>query len=258
MSIDRPYVLSIAGFDPSGGAGVLADIKCFEEHETYGLGVNTANTWQHESEFKDLQWSSEDDIRNQVEILAKRYSLAYCKIGLFPNFEFLQEVLTYLKNKNLDVKIIWDPILSASAGFQFHSHWEKEKLITLFRKLYLLTPNIPEIKKLLGTSDPSQIQDFLRREELQLNILLKGGHSEGDEVTDVLISAEEITPIPGDRAQGYDKHGTGCVLSAAILSNLAKGESLLDSCRKAKQYISEFICSSESLLGFHKNRNNGN
>ena len=93
MSVNRPMVLSIAGFDPSGGAGILADIKCFEEHEVYGLAANTANTWQNESQFEGLNWTSERDLKNQIRLLWLKYIPEFVKIGLVSSLKSLEETL---------------------------------------------------------------------------------------------------------------------------------------------------------------------
>src|SRR5690606_34283761 len=116
----RPYILSVAGFDPSGGAGVLADIKTFEAYKTIGLGVSTALTYQTEDSFLGVDWHTEKQLEMQLETLLKRYPVEIAKIGLVESLNSLDHILDILQNYRPGMKIIWDPILKASAEFTFH------------------------------------------------------------------------------------------------------------------------------------------
>lgn len=245
----RANVLSIAGFDPSSGAGVTADIKTFEQHKVQGLAVNTAITYQNETDFEGVDWMTFEQIKKQIEILFKKYQPEYIKIGLIESFDVLQQVVKLLKGINPSVKIIWDPILKASAGFDFHKNIKSAEVISLLQNIYLVTPNIPECKALMGTDEFEEIQAQIIDNKL-CNVLVKGGHSENDKVTDVLIQSDNITSFEGNRLANT-KHGTGCVLSSAIASNLANHISLANSIKKAKQYITQFIDSNNGLLGYH-------
>ena len=117
----RPYVLSIAGFDPSGGAGVLADVKTFEANKVYGFGVMSALTFQNDSEFEKVEWIPLEKIMEQISVLQKRFQFEYIKIGLIENLEVLNQLILNLKSNISNPKIIWDPILKATAGFDFHN-----------------------------------------------------------------------------------------------------------------------------------------
>src|ERR1700756_3795867 len=116
----RAYVLSIAGFDPSGGAGILADVKTFESNKVYGLGVISANTFQNDEEFNRVDWIPAEKIIEQISILQKRFEFEYVKIGLIENLEVLNKIIEHLKLPTANYRLIWDPILKASAGFEFH------------------------------------------------------------------------------------------------------------------------------------------
>ena len=121
MSINpRPIVLSIAGFDPSGGAGLLADIKTIESHKVYGLGVLTCSTLQNELVFKEINWLETAYIKNQIKLLHQVSKIEVVKIGLVKSLKSLKKITQYLLELNPFVKIIWDPILSSSSGFVFH------------------------------------------------------------------------------------------------------------------------------------------
>jgi len=246
----RPTVLSIAGFDPSSGAGVSADIKTFEQHKVIGFGVTTSITYQNESEFLDVDWLLASQIERQIDVLLIKHNPLFVKIGLVENIETLKMVVRYLKNRNSEVKIIWDPILKASAGFTFHNTIDRENLFLLLQNIYLITPNIPECKQLFGTCDYSTIQQMIIDNNIS-NVLIKGGHSDDNSSLDVLITKDDIIKIEGVRVNNKGKHGSGCVLSSAICANLSQGFTLEFSVRKAKLYITQFISSNDSLLGFH-------
>lgn len=237
----RPTVLSIAGFDPSGGAGILADIKTFENHKVYGFGVCSSLTFQNDSEFDSVRWTSVDEIIKQIEILDKKLKYNIVKIGLIENFDVLYKVCNYLLNKNPKVKIIWDSVLKASAGFIFHQDFEKQKLNNILSKIHLITPNLEEAKIL-----------FPENNFEKYNLLLKGGHSLDSTTNDLLFFEGEKYLFEGKRIEGNEKHGTGCILSSAIAANLALGENIENSCKKAKQYVRDRILSNKTLLAYHK------
>src|SRR5690349_11279118 len=117
---NRLYVLSIAGFDPSAGAGVLADVKCFEQHEVYGFGICSALTVQTDSDFIKNDWLDAAQIINQLAPLLAKFPIAACKIGLIKDRVVLLEVIAYLKLHIPSLKIVVDPVLKASSGYEFH------------------------------------------------------------------------------------------------------------------------------------------
>jgi hydroxymethylpyrimidine/phosphomethylpyrimidine kinase len=250
MNPVRKYVLSIAGFDPSGGAGVLADIKTFESNKVYGLGVISANTFQNDEEFKGVDWVTVDKIIEQIDILKKRFFFEYVKIGLIESLDVLDCIIQQFKIQNSKFKIVWDPILKASAGFEFHKEVDKTLLEKICKELYLITPNVPEAL-LLGahneaTESAKQLSQFC-------NVFLKGGHAEKKVGYDTLFLKEGKQFSFRPKIKNiFPKHGSGCVLSSAITANLAKGEDLHRACLKAKQYTEKLLSSNKTLLGYHK------
>ena len=246
MSSPRPFALSIAGSDPSGGAGLLADIKTFEANKVYGLGVTTAVTIQNENEFKSVQWLSSDEIIKQIEIITKKYKIGLAKIGLIENLETLIKISELLSPNSL---LIWDPILKASAGFEFHKKIETEKLEMALKNIFLVTPNSEEAIALTGIKDPLKAAEKL---SMHCNVLLKGGHSEHVKGRDFLFTREKkhYSFRPG-KNMVFPKHGSGCVLSAAITANLSKGFNLHAACLRAKSYTEKFLSSNAMLLGYH-------
>lgn len=245
MSNIRPYCLTVAGFDPTAGAGVLADTKTFEMLEVYGMGIITSNTLQTDSLFIDVEWIDVEMIKRQLETLLKNYDFKALKIGLVKNFEMLHQIISVSKKINPDLKIVWDPILKSSSGFNFHAKNSLE-LSFLEENCTLITPNWNEFETLWGT-DP----EILKERKLKTAILIKGGHRQEKTGCDLLFEKGNYTEISGTSFHGKSKHGTGCVLSAAIAANLAKGGSLIESCVLAKTYVEKFILSNDLNLGYH-------
>ncbi|EDM36776.1 phosphomethylpyrimidine kinase [Pedobacter sp. BAL39] len=246
---DRPFVLSIAGLDPSAGAGLLSDVKCFEQHQVYGFGICTALTQQSDDEFLQLQWLDAGQIIDQLQPLCRKFRIATAKIGLIEDLDTLTSVLSYLRQYQPTIKIVLDPILKASAGFNFHRHTnDPGKIIKALKSLNLITPNYDELLHYAGAQN---VAVFCRRYAAYAPILLKGGHHPELPGTDQLFVRHAHHEIPPGTGNVHQKHGSGCVLSAAITANLALGHDLLNSCRNAKVYTEHFLNSNTSLLGYH-------
>jgi hydroxymethylpyrimidine/phosphomethylpyrimidine kinase len=242
----RPYVITIAGHDPSSGAGLNADIKTFEKLKVYGLSVCSAITYQDEDTFENVDWISANKIIIQLDILLKKYAVEYIKVGLIESFNALKKVLAFLKENYPETKVIWDPILRATSGFTIHSIFEG--LDVLLQSIYILTPNRKEILQLTGLTDSLDASSTL---STHTHLLLKGGHAK-DHATDIMFyHRERLFEVQGDRFKSSDKHGTGCVLSAAIISYLALGHDIEQAARLAKKYVEDFLQSNESRLGYH-------
>ena len=246
MSEYRPQVICISGFDPSGGAGILADIKTLEMHRVQGLGVCTALTFQNENTFSGMEWVGEKNIQNQLDTLLELYRPKAIKIGIIENLPVLNELIDRIKSQISEARIIWDPILKASAGFDFHTSIHQELLQSILTRIDLLTPNLPESQQLFKTTDPEQIANFT-----SCPVLLKGGHADSKLSVDVLIDHGEKYFFQHEKKNGFSKHGTGCILSSAIAANLAWGKELSESCRNAKEYIQSILKSNKTQLAYH-------
>lgn len=242
-----PYILSIAGFDPCGGAGILADIKTIEANKALGLGVCTSITYQNDIAFKGLSWLPENEIISQIEVLLERFDIRYVKIGLIQSYEKLLTLMSYLRKVLPEAYILWDPILKASAGFEFHVSPNQKLLASIVDQLDLITPNTLELKSLLPDYKLEEAATLLSN---HCNVLLKGGHLEADHSNDYLFQGGKEKVFEGKRIAS-DKRGTGCILSSAILSNLSLGLTLEASIIKAKIYIEHYLVSSTSRLGLH-------
>ncbi len=245
----RPVALSIAGLDPSAGAGLLADIKTFEAHRVYGLGVPSAVTYQHDLTFKKAEWLSLEKIIEQVDLLQERFNIKYIKIGLIENLNILDQLLTHLTTVTSPI-IIWDPVLKASAGYNFHASIDPVQLEKICKKIFLITPNFPEAIQ-LGTSNDAI--ENARNLSKFCHVLLKGGHAEVQKGKDFLFEKDGKQFSFKTRLKTvFEKHGSGCVLSSALTANLANRIKLHSACLKAKTYTSNFLSSNKTLLGYHK------
>lgn len=245
---NRPIVISIAGFDPSGGAGLLADVKTLEQHGCLGMGVATAWTVQTEEQFFSVHWMSAAEIMIQLQPLLNQYHCQVMKVGIIKDLNTLNELVDHIHRFNSNIKIVWDTVLAASTGFDFIQDVDKEVLEKLLTKLYLITPNTIEAKALAGSSDEKLSARYLSK---FCAVLLKGGHSELQKGTDVLFDQAEETVIQGPEKECFPKHGSGCILSSAIAANLAKDNPLTEACRLSKKYVEKVLNSNHQLLAYH-------
>lgn len=251
-SLHTPVVLCIAGFDPSAGAGILSDIKTIEANNAYGYGVCTAITFQSDVEFTGVNWVKQKDIFKQLSLILKRVKFEVAKIGLIESFSVLTEIIDMLKHHNPEVKIIWDPIIAATAGFIFHENVKQNLVKGICKKIYLITPNLTEIGKLISGKSESVAAEELSK---CCAVLLKGGHAESNKSTDTLFLKEEKYYFESNKIPNAAKHGSGCVLSSAIAASLAKGNNLKHACKEAKNYMMKFLTSNKTLLGYHSYAN---
>ncbi len=248
MEYNRPIILSIAGFDPTGGAGLLADIKTFEQHKCLGFGVMTSNTIQTENYFIATNWVCFEQIILQLQPLFDNYKIDFVKIGMIENLQTLFLLTTWLKQKKSEIKIVWDTVLASSSGYTLIQDLDKNKLVEILKNCYLITPNFNEIKLLSGIENGEDGAKYLSE---FCKIYLKGGHNIAEIGTDYLFENGHAFSIKTDKDKLSPKHGSGCVLSAALLSQLALNQTLKDACNYAKIYVEKLLESNSELLGYH-------
>lgn len=245
----KKYILSIAGLDPSSGAGITSDIKTFEAHHFYGLSVCTAVTVQNDMDFKNCHWIPTDLILQQTETLFERFKINIVKIGIIQSWEALSLVLDKLHSLNSEIKIILDPIIKATAGFDFHTEENQDLLDKIWEQCYIITPNYDEIQLLYPNLD---IEETLEHISSKTNIYLKGGHRTDKKGWDELYhSGIVMVNIPPNVDSVSEKHGSGCVLSSSLACHISLEQELEDAARASKHYTEQFLNSSESLLGTH-------
>ena len=258
---NRPYILTIAGFDPSNGAGLTSDVKTFEQLRCYGVSVCTANTIQNDNEFTDCHWMPIEHIFSQIDILFKRFKIDYVKIGIVENFEQLNLIIDRVLEHNKLAKIILDPVLKSSTNFDFHSNPSdshsddnqnriEDQLDTILSKIYLITPNYNEIRQLYSHKS---IDDTIAHMSSKTNVYLKGGHKPDKVGQDELYVVHGKHYVLNPKLPNCsEKHGSGCVLSSAITSYLGLGFPILKACFRGKRYTEKVLSSNKSLLGYHR------
>ncbi len=241
-------VLSIAGSDCSAGAGIQADLKTFVANGVYGMTVITSLTAQNPQKVKMLEDVSIEMLEKQIEAIFDVMEVSAVKIGMLnskENGEVIYEKLLKYKVKN----IVLDPVMIATSGNSLIKDETKDFLVNkLFKIVDIITPNLDEtkeiVKMILNNENIENIDsiekmknygkviaDFTKRW-----VLIKGGHLSNSAV-DILMNKDEIYILEGEKISSNNTHGTGCSLSSAIASNLAKGYSMLDSVKKAKNFV---------------------
>jgi hydroxymethylpyrimidine kinase/phosphomethylpyrimidine kinase len=236
-------VLTIGGSDPTGGAGIQADLKTFQHFGVHGLSVITAVTVQNTTGVISTNPVSAELVQAQLNALSEDIAIDAIKIGMLTTADVVEVVADFVKEQNAPV--VLDPVLASSDGFCFLN---EEAIRMLLRRLCpfvsLITPNIPEASLLTGTviiSEAAMQQAALRIiEEGVKAVLLKGGHATGPEARDLFFYGTEIEWLTAPRS-AKQVHGTGCVLSSAIASGLAVGMPMRDSIIAAKEFITEMI-----------------
>ncbi|HAO14925.1 MAG TPA: hydroxymethylpyrimidine/phosphomethylpyrimidine kinase [Tenacibaculum sp.] len=246
---EKQYILTIAGFDPSSGAGITSDIKTFESFGLYGLSVCTAITVQNDIEFKSCTWVKETIILEQIETLFERFKIPIVKIGIIESWEVLLKVQQKLRKLKPEIVIVLDPILKASAGYDFHTKKNYETFNKVLSLCDFITPNYDEIEALFPEKD---IEETIESIAERTNIYLKGGHRKDKKGWDEIYHSKIVKlNIPLISEKVFDKHGSGCVLSAALAANFYNNLTIEDKGKNVKRYVEEYLNSDVSLLGKH-------
>ena len=256
-------VLTIAGSDPSGGAGIQADLKTMEAFDVYGMSVITALTAQNTLGVSAVMNVEPAFVEKQLEAVLSDIQPDAVKIGMLPDRNIMEVVCKALDEYKIK-KVVLDPVLSSTSGTELSRNSDLEYMIKeLFKRCTLITPNIPEAEKIIKSiSAICQDQSFKNMyissgEDMELaariisdfcgcSVLIKGGHSSfaGDDSSDDLLY---IMPgsrriwLTGKRIDNSNTHGTGCTLSSAIACGLAKGMTIEKAMSLAKDYITECI-----------------
>ena len=242
--------LTIAGSDSGGGAGIQADLKTFSAHGVFGMSVITAVTAQNTTEVRAVQLIETDIITKQIEAIFDDIHVDVVKVGMLGSAEIVKIVADSLKRYSSPL-IVVDPVMISKSGH----HLLDEKAIgvlktSLVPQASLVTPNLPEAETLTGIRIENK-KDCYRACQMIYDmgcgaVLLKGGHFSGSP-DDLFYDGENFCWMKGERFYTKNTHGTGCTLSSAIASNLAKGSTLKEAINQAKAYITEAIRHSFSL-----------
>lgn len=249
MQFNRPIAMSIAGVDPCGGAGLLADIKTFEQNTVYGLGVTTAQTLQTENYFISIRWESDENILKAIDVMLSNYDVKAAKIGIVQNINTLYKIVSAIHNFNAAIKVVVDPVICSTTEFNFWQNGMDESLLyDILQMTELVTPNYKEAVQLVPAADAKEAAKKL---SLYCSVLLKGGHNEAEPGVDYLYHKNRIIKSEPVVVTVFPKHGSGCVLSSAITANIAYGLGLEEACAKAKLFTEIFLKSNPSLLGYY-------
>ena len=233
--------LTIAGSDCSGGAGIQADLKTMTMNGVYAMSAITALTAQNTTGVRAIQESTPDFLKQQIDAVFEDIYPDAVKIGMVASSDLIRVIadrLKYYDAKN----IVVDPVMVATSGSALMKNDAVQTLIEeLLPVATLVTPNIPEAQVLSGMTieKKENMIDAAKQigDSYHCSVLLKGGHSIND-ANDLLYANGEMVWFEGKRINNPNTHGTGCTLSSAIASNLAKGFTLVDSVQRAKNYIS--------------------
>ena len=246
MSTSYHTVLTIAGSDSSGGAGIQADIKSISANGGYAASVITATTAQNTQGVTDIHAIPVPHLIAQMEAVLSDIDFDAIKIGMLHSSEVIEAVQSTLA-KYPAKHIILDPVMIATSGDTLITDDAVESLKAFLPHVTLITPNIPEAELLLGRSITLEnMEDAAKQlaEKYQTSVLLKGGHLElKDEMTDVLYNyaTQEKTVIHNPSVQTQNTHGTGCTLSSSIATFLAKGYTLEEATTKGCAYLNRAI-----------------
>jgi hydroxymethylpyrimidine/phosphomethylpyrimidine kinase len=240
-------VLTIAGSDSGGGAGIQADLKTIGANGCYGMSVITALTAQNTVGVRGIFGVPIDFVQLQLEAVLADIGTDAVKIGMLFSPELIATVALQLQRFKV-TNIVLDPVMIAQSGDKLLQDEAIEALKTsLIPMAALITPNLPEASVLLGREITARnMVGDAARELCRLgctNVLIKGGHLGGEESDDCLYLAEkdELIFLPAKRIETGNNHGTGCTLSSAIAANIARGCDVVNAVRRAKEYITGAI-----------------
>lgn len=241
--------LTIAGSDSSGGAGIQADLKTMTVHGVYGMSAITALTAQNTTGVTGIMEVSPEFLEEQIDCIFTDIEPDAVKIGMVSSDELIRSIAKKLEQYSAK-NVVVDPVMVATSGSRLIT---EDAISVLKERLFpladLLTPNIPEAEVIAGFVIKSK-EDMVRAAKIIYNqyncpVLCKGGHF-GDDADDLLYDGE-IYWLTGERFDNPNTHGTGCTLSSAIASNLAKGYSMLEAVKLGKTYVANAIADNMNL-----------
>jgi hydroxymethylpyrimidine kinase/phosphomethylpyrimidine kinase len=247
----QSVVLTIAGFDPSGGAGILADIKVFAACGCYGLAAITSLTFQSTRQVLGALNQSAEAVRQQIAPLLDDFEISAIKTGMLPTAAIIREVAGIIRANAVPIVVV-DPVLSSTSGFDLVDDPAVETLKNdLFPLASLVTPNIAEAGRLTGI-DIRDRRDAEQAAEVMLKmgsraVLITGGDTDAGVATDLLLDAQGTTVFNAERIRSRNTHGTGCTLASGLACLLARGRSLRESVPIAKRYIAQAISSAPEI-----------
>lgn len=244
-----PVVLSIAGSDPSGGAGIQADLKTFSALGAYGCAALTALTAQSTQGVTGVHRVPAAFVTEQVLTLVDDVRLDAVKIGMLSDVDVVRAVTTLVQER-LDCPVVLDPVMVSTAGSRLLEEDAVAAVTDLVPHVDAITPNLPEAAMLLGVPQARDVDEMRQQAQALVasgarRVLLKGGHHEGQHVVDVwadpLADPGDPMSLVQERVDTRHTHGTGCTLSSAIAALLPQRDSWLEAVRDAKTWLTRAL-----------------
>ena len=234
-----PILLTIAGFDPSCGAGVAADLKTFAAHGCYGIAAITSLTVQNTQKVEAVHNTPSAELREQLEVLVSDCEIAAVKVGMLGNRGNAVIVAEFLDAHKFPF-VVHDPVMKSSTGTELLDTGGVNYIIAeLLKRSSVITPNVPEAEILAGITikDVADMEAAARKivEMGARAAIVKGGHAE--KATDVLFDGNEVHLLSGERVKMENTHGTGCTFASALTAQLAAGRPLYEALTLAKTYV---------------------
>lgn len=247
-----PIALTIAGSDSGGGAGVQADLKSFSANRVYGASVITALTAQNTIGVTGVHDIPSEFIIAQMESVFSDLEIDAVKIGMLSQVSVIEAVASGLKEYNAK-NIVFDPVMVTTSGDSLLAPDAVEAIKSILIPVAdLLTPNLYEAAKLTGKPLATSNNAMIEQADMLLEagaraVLVKGGHSESNDCSDLYKSSAEEEWLTAERIETENTHGTGCSLSSAIAANLAHGMSMVEALNEAKKWLTGAIKNSDQL-----------
>ena len=253
-----PVCLTIAGLDPSGGAGIIADIKTFTAFGCFATAAVSALTFQNTTAVFGSVDQTRESVRGQVEPVIRDFEIAAMKTGMLPSSEVIEETTRLIVESSIE-NVVVDPVVRSTSGYDLIDELALRSLIDkLFPVALVITPNLPEAERICGMPITS-VKDIVQAGSILLslgpkNVLIKGGHianrnsaGDGQQAVDYLFTGRETLTLSKEFLKSTSTHGSGCTLSAAIAANLALGKPISEAVRIAKDFVFEGIKNAPNL-----------
>lgn len=248
-----PVCLTIAGLDPSGGAGIVADIKTFSRFGCFAAAAVTSVTFQNTQGVFGAVHQTAESVRRQTEAVLDDYTVGAVKSGMLPTREIIETVAALIKERGLK-NVVIDPVVRSTSGFDLIDDAALEALVEkLFPLADIVTPNLPEAERIAKMKIGSETDVAMAAAKMHAMgarcVLIKGGHAETSrsKAVDYLFLGDRRESFEAEFIETTATHGTGCTLAAAIAANLALGNETRDAVRLAKVFVTDAIKSAPNL-----------
>lgn len=260
VSANVPNVLSIAGTDPTGGAGVQADLKSFSVFGAYGMAVVTALVAQNTQGVREIHAPPREFLRAQLDSVSDDVRIDAVKVGMLGTVEIIEEVTNWWRStfseQNRPLLVV-DPVMVATSGDRLLEEQAEAALKEFLHFADLITPNVPELALIAGTESASSSAELLEQaqqvaDEHRVLVLAKGGHLRGDQMVDTLIAPTGAAgdwpqQVTGPRIETTNTHGTGCSVSAAFAALAAGGTEWGQALKAVKEWMNAALEGADSL-----------